>query len=130
MIGERFRAKCQTAGLVRLDKSVIRKIVIPEVDIQSHQRRLVWFYCRIRFPLTLERFFTIRHEPATILGNALLQDFSDHSLPHEFLSDLARLHKSAESCQISLSNCFLWSDQLHGKQLKIQIWKNPAADLL
>ena len=41
MIGERLRSKCQTAGLVRLDKSVIRKIVIPEVDILSHQTRLV-----------------------------------------------------------------------------------------
>ena len=130
MIGERLRSKCQTAGLARLDKSVIRKIVIPEVDIQSHQRRFVWFYCRLRFLLTLECFFTIRHEPVTILRNDLLQDFSDHGLLHEFLSDLARLHKTAESCQISLANCFPWSDQLHGKQSNIQIWKNSAANLL
>ena len=121
MIGERLRSKCQTAGFVSLDKSVIRKIVIPEEGIQPHQRRLVGFYCRTRFPLALECFFTIRHEPVTILRNDLLQDFSDHGLPHEFLSDLARLHKTAESCQISLSNYFPWSDQLHGKQSNIQI---------
>ena len=34
VIGERLRSKCQIAGFVRLDKSVIRKIAISEIDIQ------------------------------------------------------------------------------------------------